>query len=109
MNTPLKARRLLKDLYQAERIRKAQLWLSDKPTEDPMSAGELLVRAHQEQRQQKKLNVEPFSRYKERQRLRGISEETRIIYQQKFDYIFGMTQDSELAEYMALREIYRSR
>lgn len=106
MNTPLEARKLLKALYQAERIMKAQKWLSDKPT---ASAGEMLVRAHQEQRQQKKLNVEPFSRYKERQRLRGISEETKAIYQQKFNYIYGLTQDSELAEYMALREIYRSR
>lgn len=109
MSTPLKARRLLKDLYQAERIRKAQKWLNDKPKDKPLSAGELLVKAHQEQQQQKKLNVEPFSRYKERQRLRGISEETRIIYQRKFDYIYGMTQDSELAEYMGLREIYRSK
>lgn len=106
MSTSLEARRLLKDLYQAERIRKAQRWLSDKPT---ASAGEMLVRAHQEQRQQRKLNVEPFSRYKERQRLKQASEETRIIYQRKFDYIYGMTQDSELAEYMALRENYRSR
>ena len=112
MSTSLEAResrKFLKALYQADRIRKAQRWLSDKPTTEPLSAGELLVRAHQEQRQQKKLNVEPFSRYKERQRLRGISEETRIIYQRKFDYIYGMTQDSELAEYMALRETYRSR
>ena len=109
MSTSLEARKLLKALYQAERIMKAQRWLSDKPTEDPMSAGELLVRAHQEDKQGKKLNVEPFSRYKERQRLRGISEETKAIYQRKFDYIYGMTQDSELAEYMALREIYRSK
>jgi hypothetical protein len=105
-NTSLEARRLLKDLYQAERIRKAQRWLSDKTT---VNAGEMLVRAHQEQRQQKKLNVEPFSRYKERQRLKQASEEAKAIYRQKFDYIYGMTQDSELAEYMALREIYRSR
>lgn len=109
MSTPLEAResrKFLKALWQAERITKAQKWLSDKTT---ASAGELLVRAHQEQRQQKKLNVEPFSRYKERQRLKQASEETKAIYQQKFDYIFGMTQDSELAEYMALREIYRSK
>ena len=106
MNTSLEARRLLKDLYQAERITKAQKWLSDKPT---ASAGELLVRAHQEQRQQRKLNVEPFSRYKERQRLKQASEEAKAIYRQKFDYIYGMTQDSELAEFMGLREIYRSR
>ena len=106
MSTSLEARRLLKDLYQAERITKAQKWLSDKTT---ASAGELLVRAHQEQRQQRKLNVEPFSRYKERQRLKHASEETKAIYQRKFDYIYGMTQDSELAEYMALREIHRSR
>ena len=109
MNASLEARRLLKDLSQADRIRKAQRWLSDKPTTEHLSAGEMLVRAHQEQRQQRKLGAEPFSLYKERQRLRGISEETRIIYQRKFDYIYGMTQDSELAEYMALREIYRSR
>lgn len=112
MSTSLEAResrKFLKALYQAERIMKAQKWLSDKPTEDPMSAGELLVRAHQEQRQQKKLGAEPFSRYKERQRLKQASEEAKALYQQKFDYIFGMTQDSELAEYMALREIYRSK
>ena len=109
MNTSLEARKLLKALYQAERIMKAQRWLSDKPTTEHLSAGELLVRAHHKDKQRKKLNVEPFNRYKERQRLRGISEETRIIYQRKFDYIYGMTQDSELAEYMALREIYRSR
>ena len=109
MNTSLEARRLLKDLYQAERIRKAQRWLSDKPIEDPMSAGEMLVRAHQEQRQQRKLNVEPFSRYKERQRLKQASEEAKAIYRQKFDYIYGMTGDKELAEYMGLRETYRSK
>ena len=106
MSTSLEARRLLKDLYQAERIRKAQRWLSDKPT---ASAGEMLVRAHQEQRQQKKLNVEPFSRYKERQRLKQVSEEAKAIYRQKSNYIYGMTGDKELAEYMGLREIYRSR
>ena len=106
MNTSLEARRLLKDLYQAERITKAQKWLSDKPT---ASAGEMLVRAHQEQRQQRKLGAEPFSLYKERQRLKQASEETKAIYQRKFDLIYGMTQDSELAEYMGLREIYRSR
>ena len=106
MNAPLEARKLLKALYQAERIRKAQRWLSDKPT---ASTGEMLVRAHQEQRQQRKLGAEPFSLYKERQRLKQASEETRIIYQRKFDDIYGMTQDSELAEYMALREIYRSK
>lgn len=109
MNTSLEARRLLKDLYQAERIRKAQRWLSDKPTEDPMSTGEMLVRAHQEQRQQRKLGAEPFSLYKERQRFKQASEETKAIYQRKYDYIYGLTQDSELAEFMGLREIYRSR
>ena len=109
MSTSLEARRLLKDLYQAERITKAQKWLSDKPTEDPMSAGELLVRAHQEQRQQKKLGAESFSLYKQRQRFKQASEGVKAIYQRKFDYIYGMTQDSELAEYMALREIHRSR
>ncbi len=107
MNTSLEARRLLKDLYQAERIRKAQRWLSDKPTTEHLSAGELLVRAHHKDKQRKKLNVEPFSRYKERQRFKQASEKTKAIYQRKFDYIYGMTQDSELAEYMALREIYR--
>ena len=106
MNTSLEARRLLKALYQAERITKAQKWLSDKPT---ANAGEMLVRAHQEQRQQKKLGAEPFSRYKERQRLKQASEETKAIYQRKFDLIYGMTQDSELAEYMGLREIFLSR
>ena len=109
MNTSLEARRLLKALYQAERIRKAQKWLNDKPKDKPLSAGEMLVRAHQEQRQQRKLGVEPFSRYKERQRLKQASEEAKAIYQQKFDYIYGMTGDSELAEYMGLREIYRSK
>jgi len=109
MSTSLEAResrKFLKALYQADRIRKAQRWLSDKTT---VNAGEMLVRAHQEQRQQRKLNVEPFSRYKERQRLKQASEETKAIYQRKYDYIYGMTQDSELAEYMALREIYRSK
>ena len=109
MSTSLEAResrKFLKALWQADRIRKAQRWLSDKPT---ASAGEMLVRAHQEQRQQKKLNVEPFSRYKERQRLKQASEEAKAIYRQKFDHIYGMTQDSELAEYMALRGNYRSR
>lgn len=106
MNTPLEARKLLKALCQAERIMKAQKWLSDKPT---ASAGELLVRAHQEQRQQRKLGAEPFSLYKERQRFKQASEETKAIYQQKFNYIYGLTQDSELAEFMGLREIYRSR
>ena len=112
MNTSLEAkqaRKFLKALWQADKIRKSQAWLNDKPKDKPLSAGELLVKAHQEQRQQKKLGAEPFSRYKERQRLKQASEETRIIYQRKFDYIYGMTQDSELAEYMALREIYRSR
>ena len=112
MNTSLEAkqaRKFLKALWQADKIRKSQAWLNDKPTTEHLSAGELLVRAHHKDKQRKKLNVEPFSRYKERQRLRGISEETRIIYQRKFDYIYGMTQDSELAEYMALREIYRSK
>ena len=106
MSTSLEARRLLKDLYQAERIMKAQKWLSDKPT---ASAGEMLVRAHHKDKQRKKLNVEPFSRYKERQRLKQASEEAKAIYRQKFDHIYGMTQDSELAEYMALRGNYRSR
>lgn len=106
MNTSLEARKLLKALYQAERIMKAQKWLSDKPT---ASAGEMLVRAHQEQRQQRKLGAEPFSLYKERQRFKQASEETKAIYQQKFNYIYGLTQDSELAEFMGLREIYRSR
>lgn len=106
MNTSLEARKLLKALYQAERIMKAQRWLSDKPT---ASAGEMLVRAHQEQRQQRKLGAELVSLYKQRQRFKQASEEAKVIYQQKFDFIFGMTQDSELAEYMALREIYRSR
>ena len=110
MSTSLEARKLLKALYQAERIMKAQRWLSDKPTEDPMSAGELLVRAHQEQRQQKKLGAEPFSRYKERQRLKQASEDVKKIYQQEYDYIFNLTGgDIELSQYMALREIYRSR
>lgn len=103
------ARKFLKALWQADKIRKSQAWLNDKPKDKPLSAGEMLVRAHQEQRQQRKLGVEPFSRYKERQRLKQASEEAKAIYQQKFDFIFGMTQDSELAEYMALREIYRSR
>lgn len=109
MNTSLEAResrKLLKALYQAERIMKAQKWLSYKPT---ASAGEMLVRAHHKDKQRKKLNVEPFSRYKERQRFKQASEETKAIYQRKYDYIYGMTQDSELAEYMALREIYQSR
>ena len=112
MSTSLEAkqaRKFLKALWQADKIRKSQAWLSDKPTTEHLSAGELLVRAHQEQRQQKKLGAEPFSRYKERQRLKQASEETKAIYQRKFDYIYGMTQDSELAEYMALREIYLSR
>ena len=112
MNTSLEekqARKFLKALWQADKIRKSQAWLNDKPKDKPLSAGEMLVRAHQEQRQQRKLNVEPFGRYKERQRLKQASEETRIIYQRKFDYIYGMTQDSELAEYMALRETYRSK
>lgn len=106
MNTSLEARKLLKALYQAEQIMKAQKWLSDKPT---ASAGEMLVRAHQEQRQQKKLGAEPFSLYKERQRFKQASEETKAIYQRKYDYIYGLTQDSELAEFMGLREIYRSK
>ena len=106
MNTSLEARKLLKALCQAERIIKAQKWLSDKPT---ASAGEMLVRAHQEQRQQRKLGAEPFSLYKERQRFKQASEETKAIYRRKYDDIYGMTQDSELAEYMALREIYRSK
>lgn len=105
MNTS-EARKLLKALYQAERIMKAQRWLSDKPT---ASTGEMLVRAHQEQRQQRKLGVEPFSRYKERQRLKQASEEAKAIYRQEYDYIYGMTGDKELAEYMGLREIYRSK
>ena len=112
MNTSLEAkqaRKFLKALWQADKIRKSQAWLNDKPKDKPLSAGELLVRAHQEQRQQRKLNVEPFGRYKERQRLKQASEETRIIYQRKYDYIYGLTQDSELAEFMGLREIYRSR
>ncbi|WP_270553826.1 hypothetical protein [Cloacibacillus evryensis] len=112
MNTSLEAkqaRKFLKALWQADKIRKSQAWLNDKPKDKPLSAGEILVRAHQEQRQQRKLNVEPFSRYKERQRFKQASEEAKAIYQQKFNYIYGLTQDSELAEYMALREIYRSR
>ena len=103
------ARKFLKALWQADKIRKSQAWLNDKPKDKPLSAGELLVRAHQEQRQQRQLGAEPFSRYKERQRFKQASEETKAIYQRKFDYIYGMTQDSELAEYMALREIYRSK
>ena len=110
MSTSLEAResrKFLKALYQAERITKAQKWLSDKPT---ASAGELLVKAHQEQRQQKKLGAEPFSRYKERQRLKQASEDVKKIYQQEYDYIFNLTGgDIELSQYMALREIYRSR
>ena len=112
MSTSLEAResrKFLKALWQADKIRKSQAWLNDKPKDKPLSAGELLVKAHQEQRQQKKLGAGPFSLYKQRQRFKQASEETRIIYQRKFDYIYGMTQDSELAEYMALREIYRSR
>ena len=112
MNTSLEAkqaRKFLKALWQADKIRKSQAWLNDKPKDKPLSAGELLVKAHQEQRQQRKLNVEPFSRYKERQRLKQASEEAKAIYRQKFDYIYGMTGDLELAEYMGLRETYRSR
>ena len=109
MSTSLEAKKLLKALYQADKIRKAQAWLSDKPKDKPLSAGELLVRAHQEQRQQKKLNIEPFSRYKERQRLKQASDETKAIYQRKYDLIYGMTGDEELSRYMALREVYRSK
>ena len=107
MNTSLEARKLLKALCQAERIMKAQKWLSDKPT---ASAGEMLIRAHQEQRQQKKLNVEPFSLYKQRQRFKQASEDVKKIYQQEYNYIFNLTGgDIELSQYMALREIHRSR
>ena len=112
MSTSLEAResrKFLKALWQADKIRKSQAWLNDKPKDKPLSAGELLVKAHQEQRQQKKLGAEPFSRYKERQRLKQASEEAKAIYRQKYNYIYGMTGDKELAEYMGLREIYRSK
>jgi|GEM_PF-2211503 len=113
MSTSLKAkqaRKFLKALWQADKIRKSQAWLNDKPKDKPLSAGELLVRAHQEQRQQRKLGAEPFSLYKERQRFKQASEDVKKIYQQEYDYIFNLTGgDIELSQYMALREIYRSR
>jgi len=106
MSTSLEAKRLLKALYQADKIMKAQAWLKDKPTP---SADEMLTRARQERRQQKKLNAEPFSRYKELQRLKQASDETKAIYQRKYDLIYSMTHDEELSRFMGLREVYRSK